>query len=453
MATPGMPTTGGSATPRAPATTASRPLTKFVLRLPAPQPPATPAPRASAPSAQPRTPDRRAPWRRALALVAAGLVIVLPAVEGAADGEAARGFTFTPSLRTGAVYDDNVYFEPEDEVATGAGRAVPMLEAEYHHGRFHLGAEAGADLWWYPAIDGWSDVFFRGGGFAEIDLWRGLTLRLADLYAPQPVSLGRPEDDVGNLVQSNRAEAALRWRRELARETALEAAVIGTRFDGAPARGWIDQGTIAIDERFRTDFTEGAAMLELQRGFGRRTLAYLRAEGRERDYDELPQSDFGEAGGLVGVRFQGPARTQIEIAGGYGHVQYRHGGPSEPHARALVELTGEIGAGFSWRLGAQRRFTSDAVYSDYVENQFWVGLDKPIGERNHLSLAVTAGIADSDSRSITAPRWRGGEIALRRRLTRQMQGGLVFRRFVSDDSRTEREVTQHRVTLELEYRR
>jgi hypothetical protein len=407
-----------------------------------------------APSRSLRSRDRRrAAARRSAALAAAFATLLLPQVPVRADVGEGRSFDVRPSLRVGGVYDDNVYFDPDDRVATGAARAVPMIEAEWQRGRVHAGGEVGADLWWYPAISGWSDVFLRAGAFADIDLWRGLRLRLSDLYAPQQVSLGRPADDVGNLVQSNRAEAELRWRRALPRESAVEAAVRGTRFDGEGARGWVDYGRVAVDERFRTDFTEGAADVELQRGFGRRTLAYLRAEGRERYYDELPQSDFGEIAGLAGVRLQGPARTQLELAGGYGHVAYHGGGPNVPHWRALAEVRGEVGAGFVWRAGAERRFTSDVVASDYVENTFWLGLDKPLTERTHLSLAVTAGIADNAGAGRTAPNWRGGEVALRRRLNRSMQAGVVFRRFVSSASREEHDVTQHRVTLELEYRK
>lgn len=386
-------------------------------------------------------------------LVGAGAPPAHADVAGAGSEE--RSFTWHPSLRVGGVYDDNVYFEPEDRVATGAARVQPRLDAEWVRGRLRAGGEVGGDVWWYPALAEQSDAFLRVGAFAEYELLRGLRLRLANLYAPQPVFLSRPADDVGNWVQSNRAEAALRWRREMARETALEAAVVGTRFDGDSTTGLRateGEGVVAEDDRFRPDFSEGAASLELQRGFGRRTLAYVRAEGRERTYDDIPESSFAELGGLGGVRFRGPGKTQLELASGYGTVDYREGG-TQPHWRALAEARGEMGAGFAWRMGAERRFASDAALDDYVENTFWLGLDKPLGERTTLSLAFIAGIADDSGSEVSAPRWRGGSVELKRRLSRHVQAGVAYRRFVSDESRGVRDTKQNRVTLELEYRR
>ena len=63
---------------------------------------------------------------------------------------------------------------------------------------------------------------------------RGLTLRVSDAYAPQPLNYGLPQDDLENLVQSNRLEAQARYRRELPDEFVLDLTLRGTRFDSDP---------------------------------------------------------------------------------------------------------------------------------------------------------------------------------------------------------------------------
>jgi hypothetical protein len=356
---------------------------------------------------------------------------------------------------TGAYETNPGLEEGSDADPTGSVWLAPLLEAEWRRDRVRVGGEAGADLRWYPQRTDLTEQFFRLRGWGELRLPRGFSFWLEDAFVPTPVELGLPEDDTSNLLQVNRVLGELRYRRELPRAFALEAAVGGSRLTGEPYDGLRDadnDGVLEDDGAFHPDYSEGAARAELQRGFGRRTTAYLRALARERWFDELPESDFSEVAGLAGVRVRGPARTEIELAGGYGRLDYAEGGPT-PHVLGLAQVRGTVGAGWRWSGGIQRRFTGDVTGNEFVENTARVSLERQLGARTQLRIAAYGGMTDDHARNGQDLEWVGAELGIRRQITRHVQAGLVFRHWRSDGSLPKDSVRQNRVTLELYYRR
>jgi hypothetical protein len=366
-----------------------------------------------------------------------------------------EGLSLHPYASLSGVYNSNVLLEPDHGTGEFGLWLSPGIEANYRRDVFRAGLDIGADLQRYfgpIALDGY---YGRIAGFAEVAPLPGLTLRLADAWAPQPLNLGLPDDDAANLVQSNRVEAEARLRRELPREFVLDVGILGTRFDadsyevrqGADLNGFsTDGGSIDVD------YWDVTGRIELQRGFDRRTIGYARILARDRAYESASNYSFVEVSGLLGLRFRGPAQTELEIAGGYGQLNYRDG-PTKPTALGLLELSGVLDGGWRWHAGVSRNFTTDFSIYDYAETSGRVGVEKELGPRTRATVEVSGGQFNSEAPDVGNQTYWAVEAALRRQLNRTMQAGLVFRHWQTHGEGSLRDITQNRVILELKYRR
>ncbi len=366
-----------------------------------------------------------------------------------------EGLSLHPYATLSGVYNSNVLLEPSDGTGEFGMWLSPGIEANYRRGIFRSGIDVGADLQRYFGPIHLDGYYGRVAGFAELAPLPGVTVRLADAWAPQPLNLGLPDDDAANLVQSNRVEAEARLRRELPRELVLDLSLLGTRFDADPYEvrhdaelgGFSTQGD-SID----VDYWDVTGRLELQRGFDRRTVAFARILARDRAYESATEYSFVEFSGLLGLRLRGPAQTELEIAGGYGHLDYRDG-PAKPTALGLIELRGALDGGWRWHAGVSRNFTTDFSIYDYAETSGRVGLEKELGPRTRATVEFSGGQFNSEAPDVGNQTYWAVETALRRQLNRTMQAGLVFRHWQTNGDGSLHDVTQNRVILELKYRR
>ncbi|HTF35708.1 MAG TPA: hypothetical protein VK714_18645 [Myxococcota bacterium] len=395
---------------------------------------------------------------RVAALVAIGLFA--PAFARADPGEPGasgprEGFAWHPYASLTAVYDDNVLLAPGGGPGEPGLWFGPGIETSYREGAWRTGADVGADLRQYYGSPQISQYFWRISGFAEVDAMRGLTLRVSDAYAPQPLNYGLPQDDLENLVQSNRLEAQARYRRELPEEFILDLTLRGTRFDSDPyqvRQDPVPAGLPPGTESFNASYDDVTAEVELQRGMGREVIGYARLTTRERWFDDLPQDDLTEVSGLAGIRWRALRNVEVELGGGYGQIDF-HSGPTTPGAIGLLQLKGDLEGGWRWNAGVTRMLTSDISGFNYAETVGHAGLEKQLGPRMRATIDAFGGQFDNQAPGVGNQKYYAVEAALRRQLTRTLQAGLVVRHWQTYGQGDLSNVTQNRVLLEFKYRR
>lgn len=387
---------------------------------------------------------------RLVAIVASALLLASSAAR--AEGEPDR-FLLDPSIRVLGVVDDNPFFE-DDGTETRFGVWVqPRLEAGYQRRAFEVGVDLGADL--RQTIDEPSlcQEYWRLTGFAELGLLPGLSLRVSDTYAPQPLQLGRPEDGTDNLLQSNRLDAQIRYWRELPRGRELEFGVRGTRFTGEHFR--VERpgigGSPIIDDDFRPDFWQGAAYAEIQTHFGRRTSGYLRGHVRTRIFDDAPRSDHTDVSVIVGVRWRRLQNLEIELASGWGLVSFASLGSSS-RVLGKVDLRHWLPRGWSWRLSVENKFTADLAGNDFLETTGRVELEKRFGERTAVSAGAFLSRFENEGWMSEENLFGGAEVQLRRQFSRRIQAKLSYRHWRNGGEHSFDDFRQNRIALEISYR-
>jgi hypothetical protein len=400
---------------------------------------------------------RRTRCVRVAALLAIGLFA--PLFARGDPGEQAsgprEGFAWHPYASLTAVYDDNVLLAP------GGGPGEPGLwfgpgfETSFTEGVWRTGTDVGADLRQYYGSPKISQYFWRISGFAEVDAMRGLTLRVDDAYTPQPLNYGLPQDDVANLVQSNRLEAQAHYRRELPDAFVLDVTLRGTRFDSDPyeVRSTpLPPGVPGGTDTFTASYNDLTEQVELQHNLGRDLIGYARIETRERWFDDLPADDLTEVSGLGGIRWRALRNLEIELGGGYGQIDF-HSGPTTPGAIGILQLKGDFEGGWRWNAGVTRMLTSDISGFNYAETVGHVGIEKQLGPRTRATVDAFGGQFDNQAPGVGNQKYYAVEAALRHQLTRTLQAGLVFRHWKTDGQSDLNDVTQNRVLLEFKYRR
>ncbi|HME72312.1 MAG TPA: hypothetical protein VKM54_20965 [Myxococcota bacterium] len=395
---------------------------------------------------------------RVAALVAIGLLA--PAFARGDPGEPGatgprEGFAWHPYASLTAVYDDNLLLEPGGGPGEPGLWFGPGIETSYTEGVWRTGADVGADLRQYYGSPHISQYFWRISGFAEVDAMRGLTLRLSDAYAPQPLNYGLPQDDLENLVQSNRLEAQARYRRELPDQFALDLTLRGTRFDSDPyqvRQDPVPAGLPPGTDSFTASYDDVTAEVELQRGMGREVIGYARVTTRERWFDALPQDDLTEVSGLAGIRWRALRNIEVELGGGYGQIDF-HSGATTPGAIGLLQLKGDLEGGWRWNAGVTRMLTSDISGFNYAETVGHAGIEKQLGPRMRATVDAFGGQFDNQAPGVGNQKYYAVEAALRRQLTRTLQAGLVVRHWQTYGQGDLSNVTQNRVLLEFKYRR
>jgi hypothetical protein len=385
-----------------------------------------------------------------VSISAAALLAVTPVHGTSRD----LGLRVRAELGSSVVYDDNVLLEDDARQSDVAFGIAPSVGADYLRPRWKVGADVGADSRFYLDHSQLNDTFFRAEAYGEIEPLRGLTVRVSDHYVPQPVVLGRPEDETANLAQSNTLLAEARYWHELRSNAALEVGVRGARFtaDAFPASLDLDgDGVIETDHRFRSDYWGGAAFAEGQLSVGKGTVAFVRGEYRARRFDELSAADFDEISGLIGVRTRLGGRLSIEAAGGYGRVDFA-ALPERSRWLGRLSLAYDLPRGLTLRASLMRRLTGDATATDFGETSARLGIEKQLGTRTSVYAGAWWALYDSDAPGVGSNRVLAAELALRRRLTQRIEAILAYRRWRNHGSFDGDDFTQNRVTLGLVYR-
>jgi len=397
------------------------------------------------------------PDLRAVVLTA---LLLAPTFAHADPGEPAasgprEGFAWHPYASLTAVYDDNVLLAPGGGPGEPGLWFGPGVEASFAEGLWRTGADVGADLRQYYGSPQISQYYWRVSGFAEVDAMRGLTLRVSDAYAPQPLNYGLPQDDVANLVQSNRLEAQAHYRRELPDQFILDLTLRGTRFDSDPyeVRATpMPPGLPGGTDTFTASYDDLTEQVELERALGRDLIGYTRVEIRERWFDDLPADDLTQVSGLGGIRWRALRNLEVELGGGYGQIDF-HSGPTTPGAIGILQLKGDFAGGWRWNAGVSRMLTSDISGFNYSETVGHAGIEKQLGPRMRATLDAFGGQFDNQAPGVGNQKYYAVEAALRRQLTRTLQAGLVVRHWQTYGQGDLSDVTQNRVLLEIKYRR
>lgn len=355
------------------------------------------------------------------------LALGVASLAGADEG-AERRFTWRPSFETRSVYDDNAFLRSSGEDADVGVWMLPRLELDYRTPAAELGADLGAEVPRYFDHSSLNDAFWRVRAHGKLGLWPGLSLGISDAYTPAPVALGRPDDSPSNLVQSNRAEAELRYWRELRSGRELTLGILGARFDGdefdaiVPGPG----GTAVVDSDFRASFTEGGGFGELRNPLGEDHAILLRTNVRYRSFDEVSEGDHLEAAGLLGLESRLPGGLDLELAGGYGWLDAR-GASGEPHILGRANLGWRHRSGLQFRLGFHHEMTQDLVGNDFMDTTGRFSIEKYFGLRTSATVTAFVSQLDSDTASPSGNLFGGAEVVLRRQLSRRFQVSLAYR--------------------------
>lgn len=388
-----------------------------------------------------------------LAWVAA---LCLGPLRALAESEEGR-LTIRPRLGVTYEANDNAFL-----VRNGQGREwvhglwiEPSIGLELRRPKWSAGADLGADLRYAFNESRLHNEFLDLSAYAEAEPLRGLHLRVANRLVPQAVSLGAPADDASNLRQSNLALAEVRYRHDRERGMALELGIAGQRFDteGFPAQ--LDEDGDGISEssgNIHSNYWQASAFMEARRSIGRHSLVYLRGEMRDRSYEELPGSDLTEWSSLIGMRSHVARRLDLDVAIGYGRVDYDDFGS---HSRLLGRADIDYAMPRGWELKGSffQRFSSDAAGADFDETSATLGLAKVFGTRTRASLDLLWTRYRSDTPEADANIATALNFALTRQLTRSLQAKLAYRHWRNGGNNQTDDFHQNRVTLGITYSR
>jgi hypothetical protein len=387
-------------------------------------------------------------------LVPSAMLLVL-CVAGEALGEGSEErLRIRPELTVTLVGDDNVHHEKQDEESAFGSWIAPSLGVDYRRGAFRAHGELGADVRLYTGGKDLNDEYFVAVAELEYEVLRGLTLAISNIYVPHPVWLGRPTDDIGNLVQSNTLMAEGRFRREFERSTALEFGVRSSWFATEGFETSIDldgDGVFEEIDDFHADYLDFSAFIEGQYSLGRRALLFARGLARKRDFDELSGSDFTEFSGVLGMRTQWARRIWLEVSGGYGTVNY-DGLPNDGRFVSRATLEYRLQRGWTLKTSFSRTLTSDAAGVEFAETYARLGLEKRLGSRTRAYLGLWWNRFNSDASGSRRNSSTAFETSVRHQLTRHIEAALVYRHWRNGGDNSADDFRQNRVTLAFSYR-
>lgn len=393
--------------------------------------------------------------RRGLRIVLLCVLFAAPLAPLRARGEEGeeRRFTWRPSVQASALLTDNKRLTASGEDGDLGVWVAPRLEASYRTPAYQLGVDGSLDVRRYSSTRSEDETFYRVYSFAEAGLLPGLSVRISDAYTPQPTQLGLPDDDPQNLIQTNRASLEARYWRELPGSREITIGAVGGRFDAErfPTLVEAPGGGVALDNNFNADFWEGAGFLEFQNPFGAHHAAYLRGLVRERDFDHASGADHLEVSGLLGFRSHFEEGVEFDVAGGYGLLDLSGAG-SEARILARASLAVRRPGGWRFHAGFHNEFTVDVAGNDFVDTTGRVGVEKYFGQRTAVALTAFLSELDSDSTAPSHNLFGGGELEVRRALSRRFQASLAYRYWDNAGSFSLDDMTQNRLMLTLTYR-
>lgn len=401
------------------------------------------------------------PLQKALWLCLAGLLAAGPAWS---EEEQGRRFSWRPSIEVRAIGDDNVYLTASKKESDFGFGVRPRVELDYRGKAYELGADVGADLLTWIDHGDLDQTFFRVNAHGEAGLLPGLTVRVENSYVPHPVLLGLPQDSSSNLVQTNRTEAELRYWRELGGRREMSAGVLGARFisegfgeteveplvPDVPFLPPQPSATPADAPPFHANYWEGGGYLELQNDIGRRSAAYIQGRVRYRSYDEAPDSDHIEYGGLLGFRMYWLKNFELDIAGGYGLLDFRSG-RSVPRILGQGDIRYRAGGGWHFRLGVHNKFTADLEGNDFMDTTGRLVVEKYFNSRTVASLTGFVSYLDNEATTPRGNLFGGVEVKLRRQLSRHLQLVVSYRYWQNGGSYAADDFQQNRAVVSLGY--
>jgi len=312
-----------------------------------------------------------------------------------------------------------------------------------------MGADLGLDLRGYRKDESPDDVFLRFGGFAELGLLPGLTVRVSDAYAPTPVDLGKPLDHTSNLVQTNRAALSLRHWSEIPNDRELTLALQLTRHT---SEGFsTDVGNGVIDDNFHADFWEYSAMGEFHSPVTENMSGFLRAHTRWRSFDESNASNFADLSVLVGISTQWWESVDFDFAVGIGRLAFEDHGQMRFIGEANARY--RVSDGTTLRLALYQRNTADIVGNEFAESTGRFDVERRFGERWSASLALFITRLNDDAWSSGSNLFGGLEATARHQLTRRGQLELKYRHWENAGGYSSDDFRQNQITLGFTYRR
>jgi hypothetical protein len=340
---------------------------------------------------------------------------------------AERPFSWRPSIQLRGVVTDNIELTKKNRNGDVGFFAAPRLEAAYRTPAYELELDGAVDVRRYTDDAGIDDVFYRVKTGAEVGVLPGLSFRLSNAYTPQVRSLGLPDDDPANLVQTNRAQVEMRYWRELAGSREIAIGAVGGRFDTERFAALVEGpgGSVIPDLGFRADYWEGGGYAEFQNPIGENHAAYVRAGGRQRTFDEESAGDHLSANGLLGFRTHIEPGLEIDVAGGYGWLDFG-GGDDESSWLARADLKLRRPDGWRFQAGFHHELTVDIAGQDFQDTTGRLGVEKYLGTRTAVGVIGFLSQLHSDSTRPRGNLFGGVEVKIRRQLVRRVTASLSY---------------------------
>ena len=388
------------------------------------------------------------------AIVPLAALVALAAPWAAVAETEPQRFTWHPKIELTGIASDNLRHDENDREEDLGGWISPGLELAYRDVGWEVGVDAAADLRRYVETSGLAEEFGRVAAWAEVGLMPGLSLRITDDYEPLPRRLGVPEDDTSNLVQANRAAAALVYVRELEGGRELQLGLSGARLDGDDFTTLVPagDGATAVADRFETDYWEGAAHAELGTPMGERTTAFFRSDYRYRAWEESGRADYSDVQVQLGVRSRRIRDVELSLSAGYGYVGYA--GKGDTHAAVgEASLLHHLPAGFRWRASVGQRLAPDLLGNDFVELGARLGVEKRFGNDTQASIDGFFTRLDESSFARAGIDLFGGvEVKVDHQLTERAAVSLAYRHWNNGGSDDLTDFAQNRLALRVGYR-
>ncbi len=389
------------------------------------------------------------------ALLAVGSVLLLTAPQAGAEGRPTR-FHIDPSVAFATVLDDNIFLEDSGRNRSIGVWVTPRLELGYRRPALELGADVGVNIQRYAGyFDSRGEELVHATGYAEIGLWRGLSLRVSDAYVPQPERLGYPGDEGPNLIQTNRAEVELRYWRELPAAREISIGLMATHF---MSEDFIERaptgpgGSVVVDDDFHADFLGGSAYVEVQSTLGEQSSGYVRGQLGYRSFDDSPGSDLTDFTMVMGLRSQPLENLELEVVGGGGMIAFSDFGEA-PRILATASMRYRFESGWSWRVVLDHLTSAGLVGQEVLESTGRIGVVKRFNRRTEVALDFFITRFDDEDWSTGANLFGGAEIEFRRQLSARTQVSLAYRHWRNAGSFGFDDFNQNRLALSLSYRR
>jgi hypothetical protein len=382
-------------------------------------------------------------------------LVCLASAAVAQDGDAGdrQGLSFTPHVRGTLGYDDNVFLERRGEEDDFFLWIEPGVDARWTRSKIRAGADVGLDGRFYLEEEDLTEVFWNARGFVEYQPTDDLRFEISDRYVPTALQLGAPEDTTANQEQANWLQAEAEYTRELRPRTDLEVGVRGTRFDTRSFRAVVDVDGDGIPEEDRVDvdYWEARGWLEGRHELGRDREVFARFDTARRTYPSLESADFTEYAGTVGARAAITARIRVDVAVGYGVIDFDDQG-SEPRFLGELGLTYELPRDWTVRVSAARTLSSDVVGTDFNETNVRLDVRKELGRRTTVIASGFWSQFDNNAIEQEENEVVAAELRVERELTPRITAELAYRYWKNLGDFENDDFTQNRVLLGLVYR-